>query len=113
MVKLRCRLQKNLELMYQRSTGIQGGIVQPKVKEPYIHGRQLELLKQLLRDGYVYTSNNRNPLRGLQKHFPMIKRAQFKNRSIYYLEDKKIFSITRDDKTKFFDDFLHLDVSGF
>ena len=87
-------------------------IAHPRIKGPYIRGKQLELLRQLLKDGYVYTSN-RNPLRGLQKHFPMIKRAQFKNRSIYYLEDKKIFSITRDDKTKFFDDFLHLDVSGF
>lgn len=63
-------------------------IARPRMKGPYIRGKQLELLKQLLRDGYVYTSNNRNHLRGLQKHFPMIKRAQFKNRSIYYLEDK-------------------------
>ena len=63
-------------------------IARPRIEGPYIRGKQLELLRQLLRDGYVYTSNNRNPLRGLQKHFPMIKRAQFKNRSIYYLEDK-------------------------
>ena len=63
-------------------------IARPRIEGPYIRGKQLELLRQLLKDGYVYTSNNRNPLRGLQKHFPMIKRAQFKNRSIYYLEDK-------------------------
>jgi len=29
----------------------------------------------------------RNRLRGLQKHFPMIKRANYKGRSLYFLED--------------------------
>jgi hypothetical protein len=57
-------------------------------REPYISGKPLELLKQLLKDGYVYTQENRNALRSLQKHFPEIKRSQFKNKSIYYLEDK-------------------------
>jgi len=68
-------------------------IARPRIEGPYIRGKQLELLRQLLRDGYVYTSNNRNILRGLQKHFPMIRRAQFKNRSIYYLEDKKYLAL--------------------
>ncbi len=59
-----------------------------KISKPYIHGETLELLKQLLKDGYVYTGNNRNKLRFLQRIFPVIKRSQFKNKSIYYLEDK-------------------------
>ena len=59
-----------------------------KISKPYIHGKTLELLKQLLEKGYVYTKENRNALRSLQKHFPVIKRSQFKNKSIYYLEDK-------------------------
>ena len=59
-----------------------------KITKPYIHGEVLELLKQLLQDGYVYTGKNRNHLRFLQKIFPSIRRSQFKNKSIYYLEDK-------------------------
>ncbi len=57
-------------------------------KEPCVEGESLELLKQLLQHGYVYTGNNRNRLRFLQRIFPVIKRSQFKNKSIYYLEDK-------------------------
>jgi len=45
-------------------------------------------LKQLLEKGYVYTEENRNALRALQRYFPQIKRSQFKNKSFYYLEDK-------------------------
>ncbi len=57
-------------------------------REPYISGKPLELLKQLLEKGYVYTEENRNALRALQRYFPQIKRSQFKNKSCYYLEDK-------------------------
>jgi hypothetical protein len=57
-------------------------------KEPCIRGIALELLKELLRKGYVYTEKNGTSLRFLQKTFHVIKRSQFKNRSIYYLEDK-------------------------
>ncbi len=57
-------------------------------REPYISGKPLELLKQLIGKGYVYTKDNGIALRSLQKHFPAIKRSQFKNKSIYYLEDK-------------------------
>ena len=57
-------------------------------REPYISGKPLELLKQLLEKGYVYTEENRNALRSLQRFFPQIKRSQFKGKSCYYLEDK-------------------------
>jgi hypothetical protein len=57
-------------------------------RRPYISGKPLDLLKQLLEKGFVYTKDDRNALRSLQKHFPVIKRSQFKNKSIYYLQDK-------------------------
>jgi hypothetical protein len=57
-------------------------------REPYISGKPLELLKQLLEKGYVYTEEDRNALRSLQRFFPQIKRSQYKNKSCYYLEDK-------------------------
>ena len=57
-------------------------------REPYISGKPLELLKELLAIGYVYTEENRNALRALQRYFPQIKRSQFKGKSCYYLEDK-------------------------
>ena len=57
-------------------------------KEPCVEGEALEILKELLKDGFVYTGTRRNKLRFLQRLFPVIKRAQFKNRSIYFLEDK-------------------------
>ncbi len=60
----------------------------PRRKEPCVRGIALELLKEILRKGYVYTEKNGIPLRFLQKTFPVIKRSQFKNKSIYYLEDK-------------------------
>lgn len=62
-------------------------IARPKNIGPCIKKEQFELFKQLLNDGYVYTDKNRNRLRGLQKHFPMIKRANYKGRSLYFLED--------------------------
>ncbi len=57
-------------------------------REQYISGKPLELLKQLLEKGYVYTEENRNALRALQRYFPQIKRSQFKGKSCYYLEDR-------------------------
>ena len=54
-----------------------------------IRGSTLDLLKTLLKEGLIIsnTKNNAN-LRTLQKHFPSIKRSQFKKKSIYYLEDR-------------------------
>jgi hypothetical protein len=58
-------------------------------REPYISGKPLELLRQLLEKGYVYTEENRNALKALQRYFPQIKRSEFKGKSCYYLEDKR------------------------
>jgi DNA-binding CsgD family transcriptional regulator len=57
-------------------------------RDPYISGKPLELLKQLLKKGFIYTEKNGVALRSLQRHFPVIRRSQYKRRSIYYLEDK-------------------------
>jgi hypothetical protein len=62
-------------------------------KETCVEGEALEILMELLRDGYVYTGKRRNKLRFLQRLFPVIKRAQFKSKSIYYLEDKNKFAL--------------------
>ncbi|HMA83255.1 MAG TPA: hypothetical protein VKP59_03405 [Candidatus Thermoplasmatota archaeon] len=55
-----------------------------------IRGRTLEVLKQLLTEGYVESSNrNCRNLRTLQKHFKEIKRTQVNGKkAVYYLEDK-------------------------
>ena len=70
-----------------------------------IRGRTLELLKQLLIEGYANcnrkTSKN---FRTLQKHFPVIKRAQINGKkAVYYLEDKNktaLQAIIEDNKSR-------------
>jgi hypothetical protein len=65
------------------------GIPSTNTGRTEIRGNTLVLLKKLLKEGYIIsnTKNNDN-FRTLQKHFPSIKRSQYKKRSIYYLEDK-------------------------
>lgn len=54
-----------------------------------IRGKTLEILKQLLKYGYVDSNRNCNQnLRTLQKHFPVIQRAQVEGKSFYFLNDK-------------------------
>lgn len=56
---------------------------------PYIANTTLELLKQLLEEGYVNSgAKNNYHLRKLKKLLPMIQRAQKDAKSIYFLEDK-------------------------
>ena len=55
---------------------------------PYIRGKPLELLKQIIKDGYILTGQNRTNLRFLQSIFPQIIRVQYGNKSIFFLEDK-------------------------
>jgi hypothetical protein len=62
-------------------------IARPKDIGQCIKKEQFDLFKKILKQGYVYTDSNRNRLRGLQKHFPMIKRANYKGCSLYFLED--------------------------
>ncbi|MFH1100740.1 MAG: hypothetical protein V1726_01725 [Methanobacteriota archaeon] len=58
-------------------------------REEGITGRVLELLKELLQNGYVFsTEENTRRLRRLKRYLPMIQRAQINARSVYYLSDK-------------------------
>jgi predicted transcriptional regulator len=55
-----------------------------------IRGNTLELLKQLLMDGYILSSaKNSSNLHTIKKHFPNVKRTQIDGKSVYYLNDKK------------------------
>ena len=58
-------------------------------REEGVQGDVLDLLKQLMKDGYVLsTSKNSVRLRRLKKSFPMVKRAEVNKRTVYYLADK-------------------------
>ena len=62
-----CRISANVVYNYTKD------IPTPRRKEPCIRGKALELLKELLRKGYVCTEKNGTSLRFLQKVFPIIK----------------------------------------
>lgn len=51
------------------------------------HG--IELLNRLLRDGYLISDFVVSTARGLQKHFPMIRCARFKDKTFFYLEGRE------------------------
>jgi hypothetical protein len=85
--KTKYQVAKELEICEKTVYRHTKDIARPKNIGPCIKKEQFELFKQLLENGYVYTNANRNRLRGLQKHFPMIKRANYKGRSLYFLED--------------------------
>ncbi|HEC92007.1 MAG TPA: Hin recombinase [Candidatus Atribacteria bacterium] len=51
------------------------------------HG--IELLRRLLRDGCLVSNFVPATVRNLQRHFPMIRSARFKNRTIFYLEGRE------------------------
>ncbi len=54
-----------------------------------IRGQTLEILKQLLQDGYISsTRENGGSLRTIQRLFPMVHRAEMGKRSIFFLEGK-------------------------
>ena len=58
-------------------------------REEGIQGKALDLLKELLKNGYVVsTEENTQRLRRLQKYLPMIQRSQVDRRAVYYLSDK-------------------------
>ena len=58
-------------------------------REEGIQGQVLDLLKQLMKNGYIVsTEENTQRLRSLQRYLPMIERAQVDNKDVYYLSDK-------------------------
>jgi len=71
-----------------------------------IRGKTLELLKVLLQKGHVNCRNKCSPnFHTLQKHFPVIKRAQIAHKAVYYLEDKNkeaLQALLEDKRSKVF-----------
>jgi len=58
-------------------------------REEGVQGRSLELLKELLKNGYIVsTEENTQRLRRLKRYLPMIQRSQVDNKGVYYLSDK-------------------------
>jgi len=59
------------------------------LREPCIKGKTLELLQQIMHQGYIYPTISTLPqLRKLKKLLPIIQRTQVDGRSIYHLSDK-------------------------
>lgn len=69
-------------------------------------GKTLDLLKELLKEGYVVsTRENTIRLRRLQRYLPMIQRSQVGQGAVYYLDDKNkvaLQSIIKHNKSKIF-----------
>lgn len=60
-----------------------------KTGNPGIRGKTLDVLKQLITKGYVFsTKDTSDNLHTIKKHFPNIKRTQINGKSLYYFEDK-------------------------
>lgn len=58
-------------------------------REEGIQGKTLELLKELLKNGYVIsTMENTQRIRRIKRYLPIIQRAQVDGRSVYFLSDK-------------------------
>ena len=58
-------------------------------REEGLAGKTLDLLKEMLKNGYVLsTEENTQRLRRLKRYLPMIQRAQMDGRAVYYLSDK-------------------------
>lgn len=60
----------------------------PRQRQPFISGKSVEVLKQILSDGYIIGEKDRNAVRKIQQLFPIIKRTQFNGKAVFYLEDK-------------------------
>ncbi len=71
------------------------------LREPCIRGKSLEILQQLLQEGYVHSNiNTYNILRRLRRFLPMIQRTQIDGKGIYYLSDKNKIALQAMIKTK-------------
>jgi hypothetical protein len=71
------------------------------LREPCIRGKSLEILQQLLQEGYVHSNiNTYNILRRLRRLLPMIQRTQIDGKGIYYLSDKNKIALQAMIKTK-------------
>jgi hypothetical protein len=75
-------------------------------REEGLVGKTLDLLKELLKEGYVVsTRENTHQLRRLKRYLPMIQRSQIGGGAVYYLDDKNkiaLKSIIQHRKSKIF-----------
>jgi hypothetical protein len=55
-----------------------------------VYGKSLDLLKELMKTGYVFSSKSYNTTHyiKLKKYFPNIRRTKMNGKMIYYLDDK-------------------------
>jgi len=60
-----------------------------------INGKSLDLLKELMKNGYAFSSKKYNTTHyiKLKKYFPNIRRTKMHGTMIYYLDDKSIPAI--------------------
>ena len=87
--KSKYQVAKEMKVRFQRVYYYTRDLPNHVYPERGIQGKSLELLKELLDKGYVNsTDENSQRLRRLKKYLPMIKRAEVKRRSVYYLSDK-------------------------
>ncbi len=87
--KTKYSVAKEMGISYQLVYYYTQDIPSSKPGRSEIRGKTLELLKQLLTQGYIDSARNCSQnLRTLRKHFPVIQRAQVDNKSFYFLDDK-------------------------
>ena len=87
--KTKYSVAKEMGISYQLVYYYTQDIPSSKPGRSEIRGKTLELLKQLLTQGYVDSARNCSQnLHTLRKHFPVIQRAQVDNKSFYFLDDK-------------------------
>lgn len=99
--KSKYRVAKEMGIPFQTVYAHTMDIPNQQFHETGIQGKSLELLKRLLEEGYVHsTQETYVRLRRLKKYLPMIQRAQIDNKSIYFLDDKNKIALQAMIKTK-------------
>jgi len=103
-VELRKKIRQEVKIgISKRRVAIQFGVTEKTVsyhthdiclrpfKNLKIHDKRLELMKDLLRDGYALPSKKYHTAEynELKRHFPSICKVKMYDRVIFYLEDKK------------------------
>jgi len=87
--KTKYSVAKEMGISYQLVYYYTKDIPSSKPGRTEIRGKTLDLLKQLLSQGYIDSARNCSQnLHTLRKHFPVIQRAQVDNKSFYFLDDK-------------------------
>ena len=86
--KIKYSVAKEIGVFYQLVYYYTKDIPSSKPSNRGIRGKTLELLKELLKNGYIDSSRNcSQSLRTLRKHFPVIQSARVDNKSFYFSFD--------------------------